>query len=284
MPSRTQGWLTTYIETRDMTLTGDVLRQVDICFVVDTTGSMGPFIKEAKLKLIETVSQLSSNSSIQLQVALVEYRDHPPQEKSFVTRVYALTPDLAKAQKSIEKLSASGGGDYPEAVYDGVAAACRELDWREHSLRFAVLVGDAPPHGYLARPSHDSFADGCPCGLDEQAVAAMAERERITFHALCMSRDEVTLQAFTDVAKGTGGVCHRVANSAKVVDLISEVIVAEFRNIEFDTVVFEQVQSLKSLDTETIAEAMGSTRLQVAAAVARLGRRGFLSNFLNAVV
>lgn len=267
-----------------MTLTEDALRQVDICFVVDTTGSMGPFINEAKLKLVETVRRLSGDSSIQLQVALVEYRDHPPQERSFVTRVYALTPDLAKVQKAIRKLSASGGGDHPEAVYDGVAAACRELDWREHSLRFAVLVGDAPPHGYLAHRGPDGFANGCPCGLDELAVAAIAERERVTFHALCMGRDEVTLQAFTDVAKGTGGVCHRVTDSAKVVDLISEVIAAEFRNIEFDAAVFEQVRSLKSLDTERIAEAVGGTRLRVAAAVARLGRRGFLSDFLQAVV
>lgn len=135
----------------------EALRQVDICFVVDTTGSMSPFINEAKHRLVETVSRLSSDSSIQLQVALVEYRDHPPQEKSFVTRTYALTSNMSKVQSYIAKLTASGGGDEPEAVYDGVAVACRELDWREHSLRFALLVGDAPPH-----VSWSPWCSACP--------------------------------------------------------------------------------------------------------------------------
>lgn len=268
----------------------EVLRQVDICFVVDTTGSMGSFINEAKERLVETIRRLSHDNSIDLRVALVEYRDHPPQERSFVTRTYALTSDLAKIQKSIAKLVASGGGDAPEAVYDGVAAACRKLDWREHSLRFALLVGDAPPHGYRGRPDakftprNDGFAKGCPCGLDERAVAAMAERERITLHALCMGNGAATLEAFTDIATGTGGVCHRVTNSTEVIDLIAGMTATEFRSLDFDSKVLEWAYILEKLDTEQIADVMGSTQLQVAGALARLGRRSLLGDFLNAVV
>lgn len=99
-----------------------------------------------------------------------------------------------------------------------------------------------------------------------------------------MSRDEATLEAFADIATGTGGICQRVANSKKVIDLIAEMVTAEFRSLEFDAAVLEQVHRLKTLDTEQIAEAIGGTRLQVVAAVARLGRRDFLSDFLHTVV
>lgn len=66
------------------------LNYVDLCFVIDTTGSMGSFIQAAKQQLLDTIQLLSADSDIDLQVGLVEYRDHPPQDSSFVTRVYPL--------------------------------------------------------------------------------------------------------------------------------------------------------------------------------------------------
>ena len=124
------------------------LNDVDLCFVVDTTGSMGSFIQAAQRQLLDTIKQLSTYSNIDLQVGLVEYRDHPPQDTSFVTRIYPLTANLQEMQKCINKLKADGGGDAPEAVYSGVWDACEKIKWRPHSCRFILLVGDAPPHGF----------------------------------------------------------------------------------------------------------------------------------------
>jgi hypothetical protein len=44
-----------------------------------------------------------------LNVALILYRDHPPQEHSFVTQVFDFTDDAEKAKANIDTASASGG-------------------------------------------------------------------------------------------------------------------------------------------------------------------------------
>lgn len=106
------------------------LNQVDLCFVVDTTGSMSPFISAAREALLETISTLSKKSGVNLQIALVEYRDHPPQEMTYVTKHHTLTSDMKKMEKVIAELYANGGGDHPEAVYDGVCEAAVLTEWR----------------------------------------------------------------------------------------------------------------------------------------------------------
>ena len=175
------------------------LNHVDLCFVIDTTGSMGGFIQAAKQQLLNTIQLLSADSDIDLQVGLVEYRDHPPQDTTFVTRVYPLTAELKQMQKNINKLEANGGGDFPEAVYDGVQEAALKMKWRPHSCRFILLVGDAPPHGFQADGSTESFTHTDPAqypnGLTVQSVTAAAESQRVTIHALCMVNNHITVQS-----------------------------------------------------------------------------------------
>ena len=50
--------------------------------------------------------------------------------------------------KFLDKLEAVGGGDPPEAVLDGMAAAS-ELGWSsgDNTARYIFHLFDAPPHG-----------------------------------------------------------------------------------------------------------------------------------------
>lgn len=43
-------------------------------------------------------------------------------------------------------MSASGGGDGPEAVADGLYEVLH-MDWRDEAAKVGVLIADAPPHG-----------------------------------------------------------------------------------------------------------------------------------------
>jgi hypothetical protein len=265
------------------------LNQVDLCFVVDTTGSMGSFIAAAQKQLLDTIDLLSTDNGIDLHTGLVEYRDHPPQERSFVTRVHSLTANRKEMQKVINSLKADGGGDAPEAVYDGLQAACTEIKWRSHSCRFILLIGDSPPHGYKPSVSEnaskrnqhtnygDTWPDGCPCGLTAQAVAAAAENERITLHALCMGNSPATADAFEQIAIGTGGYSGSARDANQMLARIIEVLTGEFRNLQFDAQVLETVQKLEQIDVKEIAGTLNCPRLQAAASIARLGKRGFLT-------
>lgn len=73
----------------------------------------------------------------------------------------------------MNKLSASGGGDEPEAVHDGLIDSCQKLNWVDMSgtpmLRYIFHVADAPPHGkeFLT----GEHKDGCLCGKTTDQVA-----------------------------------------------------------------------------------------------------------------
>jgi hypothetical protein len=258
---------------------------------------MSPFIGAAQTTLLETIEALSAKSGIDLRVGLVEYRDHPPQETSFVTRHYPLTADLKEMQGVVNSLRADGGGDTPEAVYDGVQEAAILTEWRAHSCRFIMLVGDAPPHGYNAPHETDErrttrsrrqitteanvTGQSCHCGLDAAQATAAAEEKRVTVHALPMSEYAETIGAFTELAKLTGGECATASDSGTIVRRIGEMLDAEFRNLHFDREVLNVAMRLASPDAGEVSQQLGCTRLQTAAALARLGRRGFLHTLVQ---
>lgn len=255
------------------------LNQVDLCFVVDTTGSMGGFIQAAKTQLLATMERLTAESKVNLQVGLVEYRDHPPQDTSFVTRIYPLTHDLNLMQKHINKLQAQGGGDYPEAVYDGVVEAVRKMYWRDRSLRFILLVGDAPPHGFQLPKDYTGFThteeSRYPNSLTVQAVTAAAEKARVTVLALGMGSDRSMQQSFTALALGTGGEFASVSNVYLVIEKIASLLSKEFQNLEFDQQVLQWIRGHSTYDSGALAEVLNQSRFQVAQSISRLGKRGF---------
>jgi hypothetical protein len=267
------------------------LNQVDLCFVVDTTGSMGNFIAAAKKQLLNAISSLSKNSNIDLQVGLVEYRDHPPQDKTFITRIYPLTDDLKKMQKDINKLNAQGGGDAPEAVYQGLWDTCQQMSWRNHSCRLILLVGDAPPHGFTQwwktatgeqiSGHGDTWKDGCPSGLDVYSVTAAAEAKGIQIYSLCMGGDKSTREAFGVLAAFTGATSTNVSNGVDVIRQIETLLQEEFSHLDFDRQVLETIQKLRNLEIQAIADALNSPRLPISIAMARLGKRGFLDRFVS---
>lgn len=48
------------------------------------------------------------------------YRDHPPQDRSFVTHTFQFTSDIDEIQRNVNWMSADGGGDAPESVACGL--------------------------------------------------------------------------------------------------------------------------------------------------------------------
>src|SRR5262245_6493613 len=108
----------TRISTKSTIAEGDPLTHLDVAFVIDTTGSMGSLIDSARRHVVAMLRRLTGDPAapVDLRTAVVEYRDHPPQDTSFVTREYGFTSELAKVQKVIASLTPDGGGDIPEAV------------------------------------------------------------------------------------------------------------------------------------------------------------------------
>lgn len=89
--------------------------------------------------------RLASPSSLRL--AIIAYRDHPPQDVSYITKKLPFTSDITQVKEFLKTLYASGGGDGPEAVTAAMKEAIEELEWRENASRITLLIADAPPHG-----------------------------------------------------------------------------------------------------------------------------------------
>ncbi|HZS76540.1 MAG TPA: vWA domain-containing protein [Ktedonobacteraceae bacterium] len=243
----------------------DLINQVDLAFVVDTTGSMGHLITAAQNQMVSMLEGLSQAAEIDLRLGVVEYRDHPPQDK-MVYKVYAFARDLQHAQKNIRGLAADGGGDMPEAVFDGIVAAINELEWRRHARRLLVLVGDAPPHGVGAQGDH--FGNGCPCGETIESVTRRAEEKCITIHALGLTKD--VQESFEQISAMTGGQFFPSQQAQKAIEHLATLLKSEFSDLELDRAVLKAWQEQPDITIDELVELTQRNRHAVSNAMVRL--------------
>ena len=120
--------------------------QVDLVFVIDTTGSMSGLIAAAKEKVWSIATTMAqANPAPEIRVGLVAYRD---QGDEYVTRTFDLTNDLDAMYAALMAFQAAGGGDGPEAVNQALSEAVNNLSWRRsaNAYKAIFLLGDAPPH------------------------------------------------------------------------------------------------------------------------------------------
>jgi len=125
-------------------------RLLDLVFIQDCTGSQGSYITSATRNIEEICAHIFESGKLQshedLRVGLVAFRDHPPQDHTYITKNFGFSSDISKVHRDLSSLYASGGGDGPEAVTAAMAEALN-MDWREHASKMIVLIADAPPHG-----------------------------------------------------------------------------------------------------------------------------------------
>ena len=228
--------------------------ELDLVFLVDETGSMGPYIEEVKARLLELVGALRAMPLCRsLRLGVVTYRDHPPQDGSYASRVVPLTDDVEAIEREARELTASGGGDGPESVTDGLFDVVR-LAWRPGAAKAVVWFGDAPPHG--VEPHGDGFPQGCPCGNHWYAQAESCREMGVAIYAVgCLpglrgyaGAEEV----FRTVAKTTRGIYLPLTAAGLLVPLMASAAATELDRRRVDAHVLELVrrheQLLRELD------------------------------------
>ncbi|WP_111708447.1 vWA domain-containing protein [Lutibacter citreus] len=119
--------------------------KVELAFIVDATGSMSDeleFLKDDLKDVIERVEQ--NNSTLDVLTGTVFYRDI---DDEYLVKSSGFSGDISYTLNYINEQSASGGGDFPEAVHTALNEAINELQWSTNSkTRIAFLLLDAPPH------------------------------------------------------------------------------------------------------------------------------------------
>ena len=122
----------------------------DLVFIQDCTGSQGSYITSATKNIEEICGHIFESGKLKsdedLRIGLVAFRDHPPQDHTYITKNFGFSSDTSKVKRDLSGLYASGGGDGPEAITAAMADAL-SMDWRPNASKMIVLIADAPPHG-----------------------------------------------------------------------------------------------------------------------------------------
>src|SRR5438093_11954176 len=116
--------------------------RIEVCFVLDTTGSMTGLIEGAKQKIWSIANEMvSAKPTPELRLGLVAYRDRGDE---YVTKVFDLTNDIDAIYAQLQSLRAAGGGDTPESVNEALDDAVRKISWSadKRVLKIIFLVGD----------------------------------------------------------------------------------------------------------------------------------------------
>lgn len=125
---------------------GGTSSDIDIVFNIDTTGSMGLKISSIKAHISMIVDDVKKQTN-SARFAITSYRDDPARTNypnDYQSRVdQEFTSDAATLKKSLENISADGGGDTPETMYSGIKSAL-ELPWRPSVKKIVLTVTDAP--------------------------------------------------------------------------------------------------------------------------------------------
>ncbi|KAJ3051179.1 hypothetical protein HK097_007845 [Rhizophlyctis rosea] len=180
--------------------------ELDLCFALDCTGSMGSYIHTATESIKDIAYKLIQSEKAKINFALIAYRDHPPQDLTYVTNVHPFTSNIHTMKQYLSQQSAQGGGDGPEAVTAALYEALH-LPWRPNATKVLVIIADAPPHGL--GESGDGFPNGDPNNRDPiQIINEMRANGITIFSVACepaLSRYTHAVDFFQFCATATGG-------------------------------------------------------------------------------
>jgi hypothetical protein len=236
------------------------MNKVDLLFIVDVTGSMGGFISQAQQKMQSMLESLTSQFGIDLLVGLSLYRDHPPQDSSFVTVVLDLM-SVDKVKSQISKIGVDGGGDTPEAVIDGIIDGVNGMSWRDGSKRIAFLIGDAPAHGMVCNESC------CQCGSTWGHAVTAAEDHRVSVYSILLSNDNEARDNFKLISNFTGGF---LVEGKDAMDAILDTLKSEFDDINLDSKILEMLSGGK--DEKAICDMLKIDREQLSESRSRIAQ------------
>ncbi|MFW9909054.1 MAG: VWA domain-containing protein [Candidatus Thorarchaeota archaeon] len=263
------------------------LGQLDLVFVVDNTGSMGPYIEQTKSKILEIIRTIKKEELChRLRVGLVAYRDHPPEEATWVTQKFELTSDTHKIEENVKQMQASGGGDAPEAVSTAMNVANR-MEFLRDAAKVIVLVADAPPHGVEPQ---DRWQSGSPDGIEWETEAQVAFDKGIVFHTVgCypeIENYENAIATFKKIAEITQGNFFPLAEAETLVSLITGIAVEEIDKIGIQQEILkelgtnievftsdEEISEEKMAELASTLKAKGYTRRAVKSAPAAAGAK-----------
>lgn len=161
---------------------GGSKNKVQVCFVMDCTGSMGEWIGAAKSQVISIADTIAAEAgAMTVEFSFVCYRDFSENENIVSTD---FTTEVPSIKAFVATLEAIGGGDFPEDMAGGLAEASR-MKWDGgNAVKFVVVVADAPCHGprFHGGRFSDNYPDGGASGMPDPWLEKMkTDQQKLIF-------------------------------------------------------------------------------------------------------
>lgn len=213
--------------------------KIQIAFCVDTTGSMDVYIEQVKKAITNITEHISISKFYQFEFAFVGYRDYPKEENIYVVKTSGkqFLDENAINTFIEDEIDADNGGDFPEAVLDGLDACANKLDWKDKAVKYVFHIADAPPHGdqYNDGEYLDTYSEGNPGGLELSSVARDFKNKGLNYVLLeCVREDHDVLRKmkyiFADKSHFGRFKSYELAENFKVMNALADTLQKAFRN------------------------------------------------------
>ncbi len=178
---------------------------LDVLFLLDATGSMGDEIDRLKTTIDTVADRIAAlDPAPDVRFAMTLYRD---EGDAFVTSTYDFTGDVAEFQSALAAVVADGGGDYPEALDEGLADALGAPAWRDpaEAVQLVFVVADAPPQvtRQVEVPYSDSIRTAIERGIKLFPIASSNADDQA--EAVFRQMAQATGAPFVFLSQGAGG-------------------------------------------------------------------------------
>lgn len=126
-----------------------MMKNIEIVFSFDTTGSMYPCLTQVRRRIKNTVNRLL-NEIPGIRIGIIAHGDYCDEGKTYVTKILDLSGDIDEICHFVQNVEATHGGDAPEC-YELVLHQSQSLSWSKDSHKTLVMIGDDLPHA----PAHN---------------------------------------------------------------------------------------------------------------------------------
>lgn len=154
--------------------TSDIIEPADIVFIIDSTGSMAPYIENVANN-VRSFSQYLENKKVQVRMSVVEYKDitYDGVDSTIIHTInntpwHSTTSELVETLQ-IVKSGVLGGGDDPETLFDALGYVTDEesLKFRSDAHKFAIVLTDS---NYKTQNSFDLTKESLLSKLEKQNI------------------------------------------------------------------------------------------------------------------
>lgn len=178
---------------------------LDVLFLLDATGSMGDEIDRLKQSIDSVAARVDAlEGTAGVRFAMTLYRD---EGDAFVTSTFDFTSDVEQFRTALADVVADGGGDYAEALDEGLAEALALPAWRSpgEAVQLVFLVADAPPQVFrqVPVPYTDSIREAAERGLKVFPIASSESDDQA--EAVFRQLAQATGARFVFLTYGAGG-------------------------------------------------------------------------------